>query len=184
MVHSHLAVRHLIRQVANSARQRESKPSAPEWLREFISDLADCFDPSTGIARVGYRCCQHNYRNADGMAENRPALWTAAVFLGTSEQVGGADDGETAVSGFRFDISALLQRFQQVDVCCWNTATRATSSSIFDDDAEAVDPSFLTIEGAIDLAGDRRLRLQILSAPPTGLNPGLRHYANGRLETV
>ena len=159
MAHSHLAVRHLIRQVESRGR-RDLRPAPPEWIKEFVSDLADCFEPTVGIARVGYRCCQRNN------------LWTAAVFLAARECVGGPDDGECAITGFRFDISALLQRFQQVEVCCWNSAASAVAH-VLADDFESADPSFLTIEGSIDITGAQRLRLQILSAPPAGASRSL-----------
>ena len=67
--HSHLAVRHLIRQLDLQGRPR-MRHTPPQWLTSLLHETAELFDPCSEDARAGYECrCTESG-------------WEAALFLG------------------------------------------------------------------------------------------------------
>jgi hypothetical protein len=158
--HSHLAVRHLIRQLEIRGRSRPSTLAAPQWLAEFLNAAAEAFEPFEGEARVGYEC-----RLADDG-------WETTLFLGRQEIVGGPHDGEQRAVDFRFDLQPVLTAFDRVDSLSWHASPERA-------DSENEDGSFLEIAGAV---GGEPLRLQVLSAAPASVKSAMRVYADGRCE--
>ncbi|MCA8998827.1 MAG: hypothetical protein KDA80_17645 [Planctomycetaceae bacterium] len=163
MSHSHLVIRHLIRQLEKSP-ERPARPVLPDWLVDFIHSLTENFEPFSGVARVGYEAQQAD----DG--------WELAMFLGETEIVGGAEDGERSPVNFRFSLTDLHDRFDRVEHIYWNAFP---NSHVCLDNSG--DLSFLSVEGV--LAGER-IRLQIHPSAPDAVGPAIRQHQDGRLELV
>ena len=87
----------------------------PEWLTAFIEGAAELFEPVAEVGRVGFDC----RLDEEG--------WSAALYLGAVEVVGGKSDGQTEQPDFRFDLNLALffEQFSRVDVLVWNVLYRA-----------------------------------------------------------
>jgi len=158
LLHSHLAVRHLIRELELKGRPAR-RLNVPEWLKTLLCEAAEDFNPVSETARAGYEC---------RLTEQG---WEASLFLGASEVVGGALDGQLEPTGFQFDLQSLMRRFDRVDLMEWSAAP--------DHDAPDAGRSFVTVEG---VACGEPLRLHIRSVPTTGAGVGMRRHHDGRVE--
>jgi hypothetical protein len=161
-MHSHLAIRHLIRHVAERRQNGIGQPVLPANLVSLIDDVCQMFEPFTGVARAGYECFYGDDR------------WEIAVFLGENEAVGGSQDGELAPVNFRFDVHGLTRLFEKVHAVSWN----AIPCTYQDEDSYE---SFLTIDG---VAAGERVGLQVHALPPGEVGPAMRQHQDGRLELV
>lgn len=146
------------------AGRRPSRPELPVWLRKFADNVSQRFEPFSGVARVGYECVQSE------------GVWELAVFLGETEIMGGAEDGELRPINFRFDLKDLAMEFQTVHSMHWNAFPN--SHVCFE---LMADLSFLSIEGMVE---GQLVRLQLHAGPPDSVGPGIREYQDGRLELV
>ena len=169
--HSHLPIRHLVRQLEKSRAERDQRgatapetKSIPNWVNAFVDELAELFEPFQGVARVGYEACQSD------------DAWEIAMFLGEKELVGGAADGRMVPVNFRFDIKGISNCFTQVTGVFWNAFPN--SHVCFDG---AADLSFLTVDG---LVNGNAIRLQLHATPPDCVGPAMREHIDGRLELV
>lgn len=164
MSHSHLAIRHLIRQVEEYAARRPSGRKVPEWLAGFVQHAAELFEPFSGVARPGFECCR---------GEDR---WEISIFLGTTEHVGGPDDGAQSPVNFSFDVHGLMKLFDSVQAIRWNAFPDVGVCS-----DEPIDLSFLIAEGTVQ---GEAISLQVLAGPPEGAGPALKRYDDGSYVTV
>ncbi|MEZ6056421.1 MAG: hypothetical protein R3C01_06925 [Planctomycetaceae bacterium] len=163
-MHSHLAIRHLIRHVEDRRNRRGLGRELPGWLTSSIDRLSDVFEPFSGVARVGYEAIQAGDR------------WEVSMFLGEQETVGGADDGRATAVNFRFDINAIYSLCDRVDSLCWN----AFPNSHVVSEEDRFD-TFLTLEAVID---GHAIALQVHALPPESVGPAMRQHADGRMELV
>ena len=161
--HSHLAVRHLIRQVEEFAGRRGER-KAPAWVTEFVEQAAGLFEPFSGIARPGFECFR---------AEDR---WEIALFLGKTEVVGGANDGHLSPVNFMFDAAGLTRLFERLDTLRWNAFP---DCHVCED--EAMDLSFLVAEGQVQ--GELG-SVPVHAGPPHAAGPALKRYSDGSYVTV
>lgn len=163
MSHSHLPVRHLLKQVEIYKSRRNQRGIRPEWLTAFIEDVAELFEPVSDDGRVGFDC---------QLAEQG---WALALYLGGTEIVGGPDDGQSRYASFQFDLLKLIDRFSEIERFRWSAFPERS-------DLHGGRPlSLVTIEG---LVGGQWLRLQIHSVPPTDAGPGFRQFPDGRRESI
>lgn len=165
MSHSHLAIRHLIRQVDEYMARRQSGRKTPEWLAGFIQQAAELFEPFSGMARPGFECIR---------GEDR---WEISIFLGKTERVGGPDDGQQSPVNFSFDVHALTRLFEQLQTLRWN----AFPDCGMDEDLPEIELSFLLAEGMVR---GEHVSLQVHSGPPEGAGPALKRYDDGSYATV
>jgi hypothetical protein len=161
--HSHLAIRHLIRQVEDYAGRRGER-KAPAWVVEFVEQAAALFEPFSGVARPGFECCR---------AEDR---WEIALFLGKTEVVGGPNDGHLSPVNFMFDVAALSRLFARVDALRWN----AFPDCHVCNEGE-MDLSFLVAEGEVK---GELVSVQVHAGPPHAAGPALKRYSDGSYVTV
>lgn len=168
MNHSHVPIRHLIRQLEKTREGRAEHPRGnrplPLWMGRFIAQAAELFEPFSGLARVGYetiRCGES---------------WEISLFLSEQEQVGGSADGQITAVNFRFNVLGLSQCFSRLESLTWNAFPN--SHVCFDDKG---DLAFLIARGDVE---GTQVSLQILAAPPEHIGPGMRAYADGRIELV
>ena len=162
MPHAHLTVSHMLKQLETHREQRMSRDRRPGWLTTIVNDAADLFDPVDGLGRVGFDC--------------RPTEtgWTAVLYLGSEECVGGPDDGRTRPADFRFDVRGLTKLFDVVEEIAFD----ACPSIVAGDEPTAAGVR-LTVQGTI--AGNA-LTLHVHAVPPETAGPGFRRYPNGRRE--
>jgi hypothetical protein len=157
--HSHLPVQHLIKRM-ETWQPGQGGDRRPDWLTKLIEETAEMFEPLTGVARVGFEC----HREED--------CWVARLYLGSTEVVGGARDGQMKPMSFEVDIEQLLAKFTEREEFCW---------SVFPAGAEDIDDpqSYLTISG---LVAENRVRLHLFATPSEETGPGLKVFPDGRFE--
>ena len=163
-MHSHLALQHLIRHVAERRRQGSGQPVLPAHLAQFIDDICQLFEPFNGVARAGYECVYGDDR------------WEIAIFLGEQEAVGGAEDGRLTPVNFRFNVSGLSQRLEQVHSISWNAIPHSPA-----DGYTPLFESFLTLDG---VAAGERISLQVHALAPREIGPAMRQRPDGEVELV
>ncbi len=163
MRRSHLSARHLLQQIETDRSKRAKRDIRPEWLTAFVECAAELFEPVAEVGRVGFDC------RLDEQG------WSAALYLGAVEVVGGKSDGQTEQPDFRFDLKVLLEQFSRVDALVWNVLDHAGVSP------DEPPRSFLSVDGFL---GENRLRLAVHSSAPALVGPGLRRLADGRFEPI
>lgn len=157
--HSHLLVRHLLKQLELHKRDRKERDRRPAWLSTFVHQTAALFEPLNGVAKVGYQC------------ELTPEGWEARLYLGSTEIIGGRDDGHARFSSFEFDFARLTDGFTRVDEFRWNVCQSGEGSSA----------SFVTLRGQID---NHPVSLKLYSRPPKDATPAFRQHTDGTMEDV
>ncbi len=157
MAHAHLLVQHVLKQVEQHAAQRRQRDPRPTWLADFVQQAAAWFEPLAGVGRVGYDC------------EPTAAGWEARLYLGSTEMVGGKDDGQWRSNSFELDLSGLTSCFSRIDEFRWNVASGAAAGS------------FLTLRGCVN---DQPLCVKAYSRAPEHMGPALRQYHDGRIQPV
>ncbi len=159
MSHSHLVIRHLVKQIEGFAARPPQRRELPPWMQQFVTDVAELFEPFRGVARPGFEC---------HWGEDR---WEVSLFLGETEVVGGPQDGERLPVNFRFDVQGLPARFEQLDALRWNALPDCGA-----DRGSGLALSFLVAEGRVS---GQPVTLQVHAAPPETSGPGLRQLADG-----
>lgn len=164
MSHSHLVIRHLIRQLEKFGPRTGKPRPLPAELTSFIDRVAEAFEPFQGVARPGFEAVQ-----VDG-------VWDISMFLGRLELVGGPDDGRIHPVNFRLDLSRLTDCFDQLEELFWNA---------FPDFSPQVEEhqelSVVTASGQVD---GLQVRLQVHAAAPEACDPGLRILPDGEVELI
>jgi len=163
MSHSHMPVRHLLRQVEIYRSKRQQRDVRPEWVTALIERVADQFEPLADEGRVGFEC---------QLVEDR---WVIEMYLGGSEFVGGPRDGQMRYTNFQFDLHNLLDAFEVIDRFRWNAFPEKL------DDDEGLPRSSVMIEGRTD---GNMVRLHVYSFPPDDAGPGFQEYPDGRVQPV
>jgi len=162
-----MPVQHLLKQVElyrERKAERENRDVRPAWLTTFINEAAELFEPASGVGRVGFDC---------RLSEDS---WQVDLFLGTTEMVGGATDGETKQIDFTFDAAKAIALFDDVHRFLWSIET-TEQNKIGNEERN----SLLSIEGFRE---EQSVLLKIHAAPPSQTGPALRQYQDGTIDTV
>ena len=114
-----------------------------------------------GEARVGYEVNQE------------PDFWSVTVFVGTTEIVGGEQDGRTDYVSFRVDICGIARAFDSISRSEWVVVPTPS------DWLRVLDHSFFVLDG---IWQGQAVRLTITATPPEEMGPGMRKYPDGRCE--
>jgi hypothetical protein len=147
-------------QIETDRSRRTNRDKHPDWINGLIEEAAGSFEPLVGVARVGYEC------------QPDEGGWQVSLYLGAVEMVGGKSDGQTRRPDFRCDVKRLLEQFSRIDELQW---------TVCPDDHDLGQQSTILIDG---LVGSSRVRLQVRSSAPETIGPGLREFADGRVEPV
>ncbi|MSR60722.1 MAG: hypothetical protein EXS05_24295 [Planctomycetaceae bacterium] len=162
MSHSHLALQHLIKKI-ESPEYRRTRSAGPEWLPEFVDQVAELFEPFVDVGRVGYECAA---------GEDR---WEISMYLGGTEMVGGKADGKTQPVAFQYNLLSLPAIFESVDAFYWNAFPAGT----FPEGTDPRDRSFLSVTGRVRQS---EVRLRVFCTAPDESGPGMRQYPDGTWE--
>lgn len=149
----------LLQQLKEYESRRTRKDRRPAWLKHLIQQVADLFEPLRDVARVGYDC---------RMDENG---WLISMYLGTTEIIGGPQDGEIEHASFRMDVQQLIAVFEHVDRLEWYSVANVDT-----DDFQGEVRSLLSVIGTA--AEGHRIQLELLAGPPKYAPPALHHAAN------
>jgi len=163
-MHAHSSLENLIKQAERKAETRERKDFRPGWLKEFIFDSADLFEPLTETARVGYDCRFHEDR------------WLILFYLGDAEIFGGKHDGRRTRIPFHFNMQELLAKFDRVESIMFRTINDDIGLSIEDGD-------MIEVTGHLkESDSDDSIIVGILSRPPKEAGPGMKMSPAGDME--
>lgn len=160
MSHSHVPVKHLLKQLEAQRANRRSRDIRPDWLRQFVDQAAQLFEPDRDVARVGFRC------------KLEEESWVIELFVGKTEIVGGPDDGRNVQTPYHLDVNQLCKLFAGETQVTWRVSPAAD---------EATSSTRLQIAGQIE---QENVRLHILSTPPTELGPGMQQLPDGTIKPV
>lgn len=146
----------LLQQLEEYESRRKHKDRRPQWLQQLIRGIADLFEPLRDVARVGYDC---------RMDEQG---WLIRMYLGTTEIIGGPQDGQIEHASFRLDVQQLVALFDSVDRIEWYSVANAEP-----DEFEGQLRSLLSVVGSANEG--QRVQLELLASPPRYAPPGMRH---------
>lgn len=162
MSHSHLPVQHLLKNLETFG-IRPRRDVRPAWLADLINQIAELFEPFTDVGRVGFDC---------RLTDDR---WELGMFLGSTELVGGKEDGDVQHVDFQLDIARLHSFFTSIDHFTWSAFPGGTDCDM------TPGFSFISIDGCVQ---NHPLRLRVFSTPPDEAGPGLRRHSDGTWEPV
>ncbi len=150
-----MSIEELLQQMEDYRSRRELRDQRPEWLRQFIIDASNLFEPLSSVGRVGYDC----------QADERG--WTACLYMGTTEIIGGPKDGQIEHAGFVIDVKQLMSLFQEVHRFEWYSLSN-NDDDRFNEPTRAV----LSIHGYVQKT--EFVQLELLACPPKFVGPGVR----------
>lgn len=133
----------------------------PDTIQEFVTAVANLFEPFRGEARVGYES-----RFVD-------EGWEISMFLGATEIVGGPLDGRQMAQNFRFNLQGLFDQFDSIESFLWN----AMPDNPLMDNSDAM--SFVVVEGNVR---GQMVRLQLHPTAPEEIGPAVREFPDGSYE--
>lgn len=159
-----MTIDELLAQLQRYESRRRQRDYRPEWLRRLISRSAELIEPLESIGRAGYDCRLDEHG------------WIVSLYLGCTEVIGGPLDGHIEHASFRINLEDLRSLFHSIRQFEWY--------SLADRGVETQQHGLrclISIQGAIDAAGEQRVRLEILSVPPADIQPGLHCRPDGTL---
>tara|TARA_R110002095_G_scaffold40574_6_gene37440 strand:+ start:5028 stop:5492 length:465 start_codon:yes stop_codon:yes gene_type:complete len=154
-----------MKQMENFSPEQINKNCRPAWLSGFVDEVADIFNPTDEVGRVGFDC------------QFSEECWEVGLFLGSTEIVGGQRDGQFIAANFQFDLLQLLDRFETVNRFHFNFLEPSASA-----DTSGSASAYITIEGY--LADLEVVRLNVYATPPVEAGPGFRKSHDGKIDTV
>ena len=159
-----MSIEELLQQMEDYRTRREQRDHRPQWLRDFIKNAAEVFEPLEHTGRVGFDC-QLSDRN-----------WIVTMYLGTTEIIGGPRDGQIDHVSYRIDLSRLTRLFQSVQRLEWYSLTNEHDERFND-----ATRSLVSVVGTVE--GDQVVQLEMLGTPPKYVESGLKKNATASGET-
>ena len=172
MSHSDFDVQYHMSKLENWQPGERRRDARPEWMTNLIENVAEVFEPLTGVARVGFDCRLQEVDPENCSPGDQP-LWVVRMYLGRNELVGGPEDGRQVPMSFDLDLEQLQTHFADVDEFTW---------SVFPADGEDIvdDQSFVTVSGLVE---DNRVRMHVFAVAPQEVAPAMKTYqSDGRCE--
>jgi hypothetical protein len=157
-----MSIEELLEQMEQYRLRREQRDFRPDWLKSFIQQAASLFEPLTHVGRVGYDC-QLDERH-----------WTVCMYLGTTEIVGGARDGQIDHASFRIDLAAISSLFSTIHRFEWYSLGETSQDPLKDKHR-----SLICVHGTLE--GDHEIRFEFLATPPDFVRPGFHCRPDGAL---
>ncbi|RLS69773.1 MAG: hypothetical protein DWI00_15740 [Planctomycetota bacterium] len=158
-----MSIEELLLQMEQYRLRREQRDCRPDWLKQFVQQASAVFEPLSHVGRVGYDC-QFDERG-----------WTVCMYLGTTEIVGGARDGQIDHASFRIDLNSLTTLFSTVTRFEWYSMGGSAT------DVATVEKirSLICVHGSV--GGAHEVRLELLATPPDFIGPGLHCRPDGAI---
>jgi hypothetical protein len=128
----------------------------PKWIQELADAVALQLIPADSLAPIGCHFCP-----VEG------GVWEVALFIASTEIVGGSQDGKLRYSRFHLDLQAVCRQFAQVEEVSWQAHPLG--------DNDELGPH-VAIEGRY---GNCNVRLRILAFPPDQFPAGRRAVTYG-----
>jgi len=160
--HSHTAVQFFIQKAETLAHRRALRKARPPWTVRLAEQVADAFQPLSGVARVGYE-----------IELGDDDRWIITLFLGQTETVGGPEDGSRHLVNFQFDLASLIAGIDRVDELAWFARPEPESEHT------VAGSSYLELKGQTER---EPVTVRIASVPPTDAALGIRVHENGVCE--
>lgn len=157
-----MSIDEVLRQMEEYQLRREERDYRPTWLKEFIQRISTIFEPLTDAGRVGYEC----ETDEDG--------WIVCMYLGTTEIIGGPRDGQIDHVSFRLNIQQLVAEF--------SATHRVEAYSIANDADDRFNEPIrcvIVVHGLVE--EQHAVKLEILTAPPKYVAPGLHRGPGGEI---
>lgn len=172
MSHSDFDVQYHMNNLENWRPGENRRDTRPAWMTKLIENVAEIFEPLSGVARVGFDCRLEDIASETRGADEEP-VWVVRMYLGRNELVGGPQDGRQVPMSFELDLEQLQTFFVDVDEFCW---------TVFPSDGDDIDhdQSFVTVSG---LVAGNRVRMHVFAVAPQEIAPAMRTYhGDGRCE--
>lgn len=150
-----MSIEELLQQMEEYRSRRKKADHRPKWLRVFIHQMAELFEPLAYSGRVGFDC---------QAGDNG---WIVTMYLGTTEIIGGPRDGQIDHVSFRVDLSRLVRQFSSVERLEWYSV-----SNEGDDRFSHSTRSLLSVVG--ELENQQTVHLELLATPPKYVGSGLK----------
>ncbi|MCA9050305.1 MAG: hypothetical protein KDA89_16330 [Planctomycetaceae bacterium] len=151
-----MSIEDLLQQLSEIRDRKAQCDRRPEWLRSFIQRVADQYEPLSLVGRIGFDC-QWDERG-----------WTVCMYMGTTEVIGGPNDGQIDHVDFRIDLQQLMNLFQSVRRVEWYSV--ADQQKLVTESLNV--RSVLAVRGQVS-NGDE-IQLELLGVPPKFVRPGLK----------
>ncbi|MCA9062565.1 MAG: hypothetical protein KDA96_05885 [Planctomycetaceae bacterium] len=164
-----MSIEELLEQMEQYRLRREQRDYRPQWLKQFIHQAAELFEPLAHDGRVG----------CDSRLDDRG--WLVRMYLGATETVGGALDGDVQHAAFRLDLTLLGSLFESVQRFEWYSLTTDRPAV----PVQTIPPrsrSLITIAGTV--TGNHEMKLELLATPPEEAGPGLHVRPDGTISVA
>jgi len=159
-----MSIDELLAQLQVHRETRRQRDYRPDWLKTFIQNAANLFEPLEGYGRAGFDC-QLDERG-----------WIVSMYLGATEIIGGSRDGHIEHASFRMNLDQLQLLFDKIHHFEWySLADGPAANAPFDL------RSLVAVHGVLSSGNDHQVRLEVLSVPPTVVKPGLHLRPDGDL---
>lgn len=162
-----MSIDELLQHLERFRSRREQRDYRPEWLKLFIRQAAALLEPLAHVGRVGYDC-QCDERG-----------WTVCMYLGTTEIVGGARDGQIDHADFRIDLTRISGLFTSVTRFEWYSLAGLSPTG-----PQSGFRSLIAAHGLIrdpETQMNQEIRLELLAVPPALVGPGLHCRPDGSI---
>jgi len=162
VAHSHLPIRHLLKQLETLA-QRPHRDRRPQWVTRLIDTLSEFFEPIEGVARVGFDC----RLNED--------QWEISLYLGRTEVVGGPQDGCSEPVDFSIDLRGVTQVLENYEILEWTVIHTRNEEGV------NLPHSLLRIETTWE---GNPITILLVSHAPHEAGPAIRRFVDGTCELL
>jgi hypothetical protein len=159
-----MSIDELLEQLQIHRETRELRDYRPKWLRDFVARAADLFEPLETFGRAGFDCQLDEHG------------WIVSMYLGATEVIGGPDDGHIEHASFRMNLEQLQSLFGTIEHFEWYSLADTPESGV-----KHSLRSLVAIHGVLSSDAEHRIRLEVLSVPPTVVRPGLHCRPDGML---
>ena len=156
-----MSIEELLQQMEEYRSRRKKNDHRPKWLRVFIHQMAEMFEPLAYSGRVGFDC---------QAGDNG---WIVTMYLGTTEIIGGPRDGQIDHVSFRVDLTRLVRQFKSVERLEWYSVSNEGDDR-FNDSTR----SLLSVVGQLDNL--QTIQLELLATPPKYVESGLKLAESAR----
>ena len=153
-----MSIEELLQQI-EEFRERKARDHRPAWLKAFVRNAAELFEPLAHSGRVGFDC----QVGEEG--------WIVSLYLGTTEIIGGPRDGQIDHVGFRINLAQLTKLFTNLERAEWYSVSNENDTRF-----HSATRSLLSVIGTVN--DQHKVQLELLGEPPVYVEPGIKQNEN------